>query len=143
MMKRNPFEQFEQLANQFESMMDTDVPSKLFRKRFPRIDVAETENEIVITVDAPGYNSEDLNITVENSGRVLAISGERNLQTDESDEEYVWKERHTHTIERKIPLPTKVQDGDATAECSNGVVTITLPKSETTQESIQIEVTEE
>jgi len=137
-MRTNPFRQVESLANHVESMFDA-------KTRTPRLDISENDEELIVTIDAPGYEADDLRISVENAGKTLTIHGERTTETTDENTEQIWQERHSQTIKREVPLPTKVNQNEATAEHSNGVVTISLPKASPDSEdnTIQIEVQDE
>lgn len=135
---RNPLEGFEELfdrmARQFESAMGplgsrTDRQGRFdvsFGEPATGIDLADTDDAFVVTVDVPGYETDDLEITL--SGDRLAISGEReHADYDESDE-YIRRERRTDAFDRRVQLPAQVDAEETEAAVNNGVLTITLPK---------------
>ncbi len=99
--------------------------------RAPEADVVETENDIRVMVEIPGFRPEDVNIEVEDN--VLSVSGEkRAVQTKES-KQYKWhlSERRFGRFARSFILPRGVEQDQIEAHCENGVLHITVPKSET------------
>jgi HSP20 family protein len=96
----------------------------------PAVDVQETDGEFRVTAELPGLAPQDLNVTVQNG--VLTISGEKRTQHDEGKEEgnYHVYERRYGRFERSFTLPRTVIADDVRAAFENGVLTITLPKTE-------------
>ena len=94
----------------------------------PAIDLYQTENEVVVKASLPGLKSEDVHISVTNG--VLSLSGE--FKQDEETKESTYHIReHTHgSFERGITLPVDVETDKAKADFKDGILTITLPKSE-------------
>lgn len=109
----------------------------------PPVDIQETENEIRVEVEVPGLRSEDLEVTVENG--VLTISGEKRYERKEGDEDrgQLVVERQYGRFTRSFTLPTQVDSEGVAAECSDGVLTLTLPKrSEARPKRIQVNARE-
>jgi HSP20 family protein len=92
-------------------------------------EVVETDNEIRFVVEAPGLRPEDLDVTVENN--VLTVSGEKKVEHDEGEKgEYHLYERRYGRFERSFALPRRVDTEHVDANYENGVLTVTLRKSE-------------
>lgn len=96
------------------------------------VDVAEDDDEITVTADLPGYDREDIDVTVED--RRLTIRAERERKT-EKEEEYHRRERSFRRQTRTIRLPAPVDEDAASAAYKNGVLEITLPKLEEVEEA--------
>lgn len=94
----------------------------------PLADLSETESSVQIALDLPGVNPGEIDIQVH--GNVLTIGGERKEEKEEKGRTYHRLERRIGTFSRSITLPCPVQEGEAAAEYRDGVLTITLPKSE-------------
>jgi HSP20 family protein len=145
-LRDDPFRQVESLAKQFDSMVNSEFSPISLQTNTFTVDVAELDDEIVVTADAPGYDRDDLSITVGNNEKFLILEGERSHDKIENEEsEIVVNEREYQTLRRRIPLPTRIKGDEATAEYSNGVVTITLPKKTVTdkEDTIEIDIEEE
>lgn len=98
--------------------------------RAPAADVIETENEIRVVAEMPGISADGLNVDIENN--VLTISGEKHEQRTEGDEKSTWHltERRYGQFSRSFVLPRDVDPEGIRADFENGVLTVTVPKSE-------------
>jgi len=79
----------------------------------PRVDMYETDDEIVVKATIPGVKPEDLNITV--TGNVLTIKGEVKEEKEEKDVNFIRKERLFGTFRRDLTLPVDVDVDKAKA----------------------------
>lgn len=105
----------------------------------PSVDVAETEEDVVVTAELPGVKQSDVEITVLND--VLTLKGEKKEEKEIKKENYHRIERSYGSFQRSISLPTGVQADKAKATYKDGVLTITIPKAEEAKpKSIKINV---
>ena len=107
---------------------------------FPKVDIAETEKEIVVTANVPGVSPED--ISVEVSDGILTISGQTNKEykEEDGDKKYFRYERETGSFSRSFSLPNKVNEENIEAETKNGVLSVRLPKIKEEKKKIQVKV---
>ena len=94
----------------------------------PRVDVNETDKDILIDLELPGLDKKD--IKVELKDNLLTISGERKEETKHEDAVSCRVERHYGKFERSFGLPDTVATEKLIAEYKNGVLNLTLPKNE-------------
>ena len=94
----------------------------------PHLDMKETKDSLVITAELPGMEAKDLDISV--SGNTLTIKGEKKREKEEKDEHHHLIERSYGAVSRMIELPAPVAPEKIKAAFKNGVLTITLPKTE-------------
>ncbi len=94
----------------------------------PRVDVHETENEVVLDVELPGVDRKDVKVEVKEG--VLTISGERKQERKARENGYRSVERHYGRFERTFGLGETVDAEKITAAYKDGVMTVTLPKLE-------------
>ena len=99
-----------------------------FSRVYPALNFSEKENNLLVRAELPGVKPESLDISVV-EGR-LQISGERKIDVEEQNIGYHRREREAGFFRRTIALPTRVDPGKVSAIMRNGVLTITLPKSE-------------
>jgi HSP20 family protein len=99
---------------------------------WPKIEVDETDKEVRITAELPGLEEKDVKLEIANG--VLSISGEKKSETE--DKEHRFSERYYGRFERRIPLEGLDED-KASAAFKNGVLTVTLPKSEEAKPNIR------
>jgi HSP20 family protein len=124
-----PFREVESLQRRmnhlFEQMMPWEDGSLAL---MPSVEMDETNEEIHLKLEIPGLEAKDLDIQVsENS---VAIAGERKEETKTEEKGMVRSEFHYGKFERVIPLTTSVQNDKVKAEYKNGILSLTLPKSE-------------
>lgn len=97
--------------------------------RAPEADVMETEKDILVLMDVPGSAREDIEIVLENN--ILTVSGERRPQWDENTRaNFHLAERRYGRFSRSFVLPRDVDQERIEADFENGVLTVTIPKSE-------------
>ena len=94
----------------------------------PAIDMYQTDNDVVVKADLPGIKADEVQINV--NGDVLTIKGETKQQDEKKDKSWHIREHRWGAFERSIRLPGGVIADRANADFDNGVLTITLPKSE-------------
>ena len=92
----------------------------------PLADVKETDDSVVVSVDLPGIDKKDVDISV--SDDELRVSATRQAQKDLEEKGYHLKERSYSRFERAIKLPVAVRSDEAKANLADGVLKITLPK---------------
>lgn len=94
----------------------------------PSIDLAETDTTIEVRMDLPGIKGKDIDVQL--NGNVLTITGRREEERDEKGRTFHRVERRIGSFSRSISLPCPVSESEVAAECQDGVLTITLPKTE-------------
>lgn len=90
-------------------------------------DVRESDKEIVVTMEVPGMEKSDYDVSIE--GNTLFVTGEKRMETESQDERYHVLERAYGSFQRAIPLPGTVDADTATASYRNGVLTVKLKKT--------------
>jgi HSP20 family protein len=92
------------------------------------LDLSESENEFVVTAALPGVKPEDVQITAQ--GDTLTIRGESKAQEEKKGEQWHVRERRFGSFQRTVTLPTPIDSNSAQAHFEHGILTLTLPKSE-------------
>ena len=100
---------------------------------WPNLELGETDKEVRITAELPGLEEKDVDITVEEG--VLTLRGEKKSEIEDKDRGYT--ERSYGRFERRIGIPRGVERDKASATFKNGVLTVTLPKSEAANENVR------
>ncbi|MBL8955042.1 MAG: Hsp20/alpha crystallin family protein [Myxococcaceae bacterium] len=92
----------------------------------PPADIYETNDELRLRIDLPGYDPKNMNVEVEND--VLTVTAQRS----EAPQKWVWsrRERAQGQVARSFVLPRTVDAARCEAEFEHGVLTLTLPKRE-------------
>lgn len=94
----------------------------------PALDMYETRGDLVVAAELPGVNEKDIQLSI--AGEVLTLRGERVPTADMSQHPQYRGERWYGKFERSVALPIPVQADKVTATYRDGVLTVTLPKSE-------------
>jgi HSP20 family protein len=95
------------------------------------IDVYQTENEIVIKSTIAGVKPEDLDVSINND--MVTIKGERSNEEQVEHGNYYYQECYWGSFSRSVLLPVDVIPEKADASLKNGILTIRLPKADTTK----------
>jgi len=95
------------------------------------IDVYQTENDIVIKSTIAGVKPEHLDVGISND--MITIKGERETEEEISEENYYYQECYWGSFSRSVVLPTDVLTDKIDATLKNGILTIRLPKADTTK----------
>lgn len=144
----NPFEELERVFTRMSQQLSEasrgwDDPGTL--TRLPRreetlsLDLVDDGDSYVATVDLPGFEKDDVSITIHNSTLQIDADGEE--MTDKSTEQFLHKERMSRSLSRSVHLPALVDEEAVSAKMNNGVLTITLPKVETAEtKTVEISV---
>jgi HSP20 family protein len=119
----------EEMDKVFEDFFSTaGFPSLREEAWTPAIDVQETRNDIIVTMDAPAINPKDISITVVEDK--LTVKGERKREKELKEEDYYKTERVYGSFQRIVSLPAGVVGAKAKATYKDGVLRIAIPKSQ-------------
>jgi HSP20 family protein len=103
----------------------------------PALDISERKDAYLVTVELPGVEADDLDITLEDG--LLTIQGERHFAYDSSEQQFHRVERRYGAFRRSITLPAHVMAEGIQASADNGVLPILVPKmEEATPKRIQV-----
>jgi HSP20 family protein len=103
----------------------------------PALDISERKDAYLVTVELPGVEADELQITLEDG--LLTIQGERRFADDSSEQQFHRVERCYGAFRRSITLPAHVMAAGIEASADNGVLQILVPKMEAaTPKRIQV-----
>jgi len=102
-------------------------PSQAGHSTLP-LDIGETEDGFVVKAALPGVKPEDVQITVH--GDTLTIRAESQAEEEKKGEHWHVRERRFGSFQRAVALTTPVNSDKAQAHFEHGILTLTLPKSE-------------
>ena len=101
-----------------------------------RTDILENEKEFILNMEVPGFNKENIKISLEQKYLTVEIDKEKK---NESKTEYLLKERYEGKFSRTFYVGN-VDKTNIKAKVEDGILSITLPKQELKQEKMQIEI---
>ena len=111
------------VAKEFFKEID-DKSREFFEFVLPPIDLHEENSNLIVTVDIPGFNKNDIKVSM--NGNVLSINAEKK---DDVDGRTIMKQR-PRIIDKKMRLPITVKEGEEkvnSAKYVDGVLTIEIP----------------
>ena len=118
---------FRELATFFENFSDVSAKDQLAAGTFvPPVDVYEDEHNLVLKMEIPGVNDEDLKVSLENN--TLTVTGERKFEKEEKEENFHRIERRYGSFTRTFRLPTTVDPEKVEAGYDKGILKLTLGK---------------
>jgi len=129
-----PFRELERMRREMDRLWDSFFEGRPSRKVeeveewSPTLDVSETKNDLVVKAEIPGIDPKDIDISLANE--MLTIKGEKKQEKEEKEENYHLIERSYGSFARTIRLPREVQSDKISASYKNGILKVTLPKSE-------------
>ncbi len=94
----------------------------------PLVDIEETKSDFIIKAELPGLKKDDIKINLDDN--VLTIEGERKSEKEDKEKTYHRIERFYGKFYRAISLPKGIDENNIKAKFENGLLEITLPKSE-------------
>lgn len=113
----------------FESpLSELTRTSQLLSGWKPALDVYENKDNFVVKAELPGMKKEDIEVSLHDGS--LSISGERKTESKHEEGEVYRAERFFGRFQRTVTLPTAVAADKVKAAYNDGVLTITLPKTE-------------
>ncbi|MFQ5672404.1 MAG: Hsp20/alpha crystallin family protein [Nitrospinales bacterium] len=101
----------------------------------PRVDVTESDKEVVVTAEIPGMDEKDIEVIFSND--VLTLKGEKKREKEDKSRGYYQLERAYGAFHRAIPIPTEINPDKVNASFKNGVLTVKLEKSENAQKHVR------
>jgi len=96
--------------------------------RMPKVDMVDSEDEILVCAELPGVDKKDLDVNV--SGRMLTIKGEAKREEKEEKGEYFRSEITSGSFSRTLQLPVDIDEEGVKAAFNNGMLEVHLPKTE-------------
>ena len=135
----DPFRELASFFGSFEPSGKDQLATGTF---VPAVDIYSDEQNLVLKLEVPGVNEEDLNVTVENN--TLTIQGERKFEKEEKEENFHRIERRYGSFSRTFKLPSTIDAEKVEASYEKGILKITLgKKAEAKPRQIKVGVTAE
>jgi HSP20 family protein len=118
----DPFQDLLSLRDEMNRVFDRawgqTTSDQTVRAWAPALDIAERKDAYLVTVELPGINPDDIDVTLENN--LLTIQGQRHRAQDSSDQQFHRVERAYGLFRRSVSLPSTVQADAIQASYENG-----------------------
>lgn len=102
----------------------------------PKIQVTEDKDAVKVTAEIPGIDEKDIDLKVSADG-YLSISGEKKNESEENTKDNYFSEISYGMFRRTIQLPWDLDYEATTARYNNGVLTVSIPKSQTEKQKFK------
>jgi len=127
--KWQPFKEMERPAHLPDIFEEDEwmpfIPA--FRKDEPAIDIYQDKNNLYVELPLIGVKPKDVQISIENN--ILNIQGKTKEEKEVKKKDYLRKEIRQGSFRKAVKLPVNVQNSKASAETTDGILKITIPKS--------------
>lgn len=128
----DPWADMRSLQNEINDLFRNDrLPGTtgLFdRSVTPAIDFIEGENEFNVTCELPGLEEKDIDVSI--ASNVLTLKGTKSSENEQKKGRYYKKETWSGSFQRTVALPHTVDSENISAQLTNGILRIVLPKKE-------------
>jgi HSP20 family protein len=123
------------LSRRWPRLFDWNLPSRI-EQAFPKVDIIDHDNEIEVQAALPGVKKEDLDVTINNQ----SISIRATTREEKKEEgKYFRREITRGEFQRVVSLPDNVDNDNAKATFKDGILKVTIPKTEKSErKSIEI-----
>ena len=127
----DPFREMEELLDKYgrssrNTLTNPDDKTFEFGDWMPLVDIDETEDAFLVKAELPGVEKDDVKLAIENG--ILTIRGEKKIET--KDQKHHRVECAYGSFVRSFTLPQTIKAEDVEAEYKNGILNLTIPKSE-------------
>jgi len=131
----DPFREFSTMQERMSRM------NRLFRESYspespeealtttsyaPPVDIYEDEHSVTLKLEVPGIDEKDIDVRIENN--TLSVHGERKIEKEEKEENFLRIERQYGSFTRSFTLPSSVDPGQVSADYEKGLLKIRLAK---------------
>ena len=133
LVRYNPWQEMNSLQRQLNRLFDDALTNDNWDdfgnfSKIPAAELTEQDDALHLKLEVPGMEAKDLDIQV--MADRVAISGERKSETKSEEDGRTRSEFRYGKFQRVIPLPVKIQNTNVTADYKDGILNLTLPKSE-------------
>jgi len=118
----------EEMQDLFSQVLGEGGETWLSGHIVPSLDLSETDQAVDVRMDVPGMKPDDIDIQV--NGNLLTVSGENKEEKEEKGRSFHRIERRCGSFSRSVTLPCAVKEDKIDAKYLDGVLTISMPKSE-------------
>ena len=133
LVRYNPWHEMNSLQRQLNHLFDDALTFDNLGdfgnfSKIPAAELTQTDDAVHLKLEVPGMEAKDLDIQV--MADRIAIAGERKSETKTEENGTTRSEFRYGKFSRVIPLPARIQNTNVTADYKDGILNLTLPKSE-------------
>lgn len=135
---RSPMDQLFHEFGDLSNLLDVPNVPVLFKGGEPKVDIIQTDTEVVVKADVPGVKKEDLQVTLTED--TITFRGEAKSSKEINKEDFFHSERFYGCYCRTLPLPSLVDSANARAKFEDGVLTVTVPKASKPEKGTNVNI---
>lgn len=124
---------FDDMFRDFDGRFPTAGSLSSFNVGWPSLEISETDKELKVSAEMPGLEEKDVEVLLDDG--VLTVRGEKKSESHDKDRHF--SEHYYGRFERRIPIDREIKEEEVSASFKNGVLTITLPKTEQAQSQVK------
>lgn len=130
LLRWNPWQEVDTMQRQINRLFEQGlVPTAGARSLYiPAAEIKNTEDAIHLKLEVPGMEAKDIDVQV--TENAVFISGERKTENKTEEKGVTRSEFQYGKFQRRIQLPARIQNTNVTAEYKDGILNLTLPKTE-------------
>jgi len=135
LMKWDPWKELEEVSNRLNTVFrrSPELPGSTqsllkMADWTPSVDISETDAAYLIKAEIPEVKKEDVQVSIKDG--MLTIQGERKQEKEEKGKRFHRIERSYGSFSRSFQIPADVDENTVKAEFKDGMINVTLPKSE-------------
>ncbi len=139
LVRLDPFREVEGLQQEMNRLFDDFFPTQrrgwgVATTFAPAAELEETADAYLLKLELPGMKKEDLDIQV--TAEAVSVSGERKSEIKSEDQGMTRTEFRYGKFQRVIPLPNRIDHQNVTANYTDGILNLTLPKAESEKSKV-------
>lgn len=116
------------LSNRWPRLLDWNTPN-LSPTSFPRVDIIDHEQSIEVQAALPGVKKEDVSVSIHHQTITISTTSKEEKKEEEPGK-YFRREISHGQFQRTLALPENIDDEQAKASFKDGILTVTIPKTE-------------
>ncbi len=132
------WDEIDRLHRRLHRIIERMMPESLLEWQTFPVDISETENELIVRADLPGYKKEEVSIRA--TENTLEISAQKKEVRKEKSENVFRAERKFGALRRAFTLPVEVIPESAQATMENGVLEIRFKKAKPRKKTKEIKI---
>jgi len=116
------------LSNRWPRLLDWNTPN-LSPTSFPRVDIIDHDQSIEVQAALPGVKKEDVSVSIQHQTITISTTSKEEKKEEEPGK-YFRREISHGQFQRTLALPENIDDEQAKASFKDGILTVTIPKTE-------------
>ncbi len=121
---------FARMNQYFNTLIDSHLNTAALNNiNYPRTNIQDSKDKIVISFDLAGVKKENIKLSI-NDEKILTLEGEKRESKEEKSKNFLKKEIFYGNFQKMIQLPQNINEDKLSTEFKNGILTVTIPKTE-------------